>query len=189
MTDTNYTGSTISGLPELDELTGKELMELISDTKSGMAATPSGKSNYSFSLQKLLDAAQKKAAELDAVESKALNDAIAAADEQAKSREDQKISALSDSINERLKNINTTTPDGIRFKGTKDSEAELPVVSESKNGDIWAIQKHLWTLSEGKWMDLGDFSGQSGQSAYVLEQANGYTGTLSEWLEIGRAHV
>lgn len=182
MTDVNYTGSTISGLPELDKLTGTELIELIGDTLAGMTATPSGKSNFKFPLAKLLSVAEARAKELDAAQLKTLNDAIATSETQAKDREDQKLAALSTSVDERLKGLSGGTPDGIRFKGTKGSEGELPDPKESKTGDIWSIQKHLWALTDGKWLDLGDFSGQAGSNAYVLAQANGFTGTLAEWL-------
>jgi aromatic ring-cleaving dioxygenase len=63
------------------------------------------------------------------------------------------------------------------------SVEELPDPSTFNTGDSFLIQKRLYTISAGAWVDAGDIAGPQGWSAYELAMQQGFEGTMEEWLE------
>ena len=57
---------------------------------------------------------------------------------------------------------------GIAVKGVLDSINDLPGVGDSKVGDAYVINGHLWVFGEdGTWYDAGPFQGDAGKSNFV----------------------
>lgn len=69
---------------------------------------------------------------------------------------------------------------GIVFKGTLESTELLPSPTGFEPGDTYTIAGHFWTIVDGAWTDLGDFSGPT---AYEMAVAGGFPGTYEEWVE------
>jgi len=63
-----------------------------------------------------------------------------------------------------------------------EDETELPDPADRPAGYTYVIGGHFWMQVNGEWLDLGDFKGPIGQSAYQVAVAAGFVGTIDEWL-------
>jgi hypothetical protein len=63
------------------------------------------------------------------------------------------------------------------------SESDLP--STGLPGDAYMIDGNLyvWQDNSGTWKNVGPIQGPEGKSAYDLAVANGFEGTMEEWIE------
>lgn len=81
---------------------------------------------------------------------------------------------------------------GLSIKGSLTDISQLPPTGEV--GDAYTIDGNLWTWSEATqtWENVGYIKGEkgdSGQSAYEVAVANGYVGSMEDWLKSLQATI
>jgi hypothetical protein len=62
-------------------------------------------------------------------------------------------------------------------------EADLPDPADFEVGDTYIVGKHFWMKIGVEWVDIGDFTGPDGASAYKVAVLNGFVGTETDWLK------
>lgn len=75
---------------------------------------------------------------------------------------------------------------GLNVLAKLDTIGDLPAVADYNEGDTFVIEGHFWAkITNGgiaSWTDLGSFIGPEGLSAYEVAVADGFSGTISDWL-------
>lgn len=69
---------------------------------------------------------------------------------------------------------------GLLEEGQED---QLPDPADFEIGDTYIVGKHFWMKVGVEWVDIGDFTGPDGNSAYKVAVLNGFVGTEAEWLK------
>lgn len=73
---------------------------------------------------------------------------------------------------------------GVKVIGVLENTSQLPPPEDRDQGDTYVIGTNFWSLSEGAWLDLGDFTGPVGKNAYELAVSTGeFVGTIEEWFD------
>lgn len=69
---------------------------------------------------------------------------------------------------------------GLLAEGEED---QLPPAADYEVGDTYIVGKHFWMKIGVEWVDIGDFTGPAGNSAYQIAVLNGFVGTEADWLK------
>ncbi len=72
---------------------------------------------------------------------------------------------------------------GMKVVGLIDDEKDLPDPNDFEIGDTYIVGKHFHMKIGVEWVDIGDFTGPNGNSAYQIAVLNGFVGTEAEWLK------